>query len=160
MKKLNLGCGEEYKKGWINLDYRDNIKKDIKHNLNKIPYPFKDNEFDLVYIKNAISFLDNPIRVIKEIARLTKNGGKIVISTPHALSYSYISGLGHKHHFTENTFRDYTMKEYELEKTLKFKGYKFIYNNKWKKFIPFKNYLKIFLSGIYDDIEFEFEVVK
>ena len=37
MDKLNLGCGEDYRKGWINLDSRDNIRKDIKWNLNKFP---------------------------------------------------------------------------------------------------------------------------
>jgi len=160
MRKVNFGCGEEYKEGWINLDYRDNIKKDIKHDLNKFPYPFKNNEIDVAYIKNTIAFLEDPIKVIKELARVTKKGGQIIISTPHAISYSYLSGLGHTHHFTENTFRDYTMKEYEIENILKFEGYKFTYTNKWKKFIPLKKYLKIFLRGLYDDIEFKFSVIK
>ena len=160
MKKLNLGCGEDYKEGWINIDHRDNVKKDIKVDLNKFPYPFKKGKMDLCYMRNTLSFLRDPIRVLKELARITKNGGSVVISAPHALSYSQISGLGHNHHFTENSFNINAMREFQLEKLLKLRSQEFIYNNRWKRFIPFKNYLKIFLRGIYDDIKYEFEVIR
>ena len=32
MKRLNLGCGPDYRKGWVNVDIRKDIKADIVHN--------------------------------------------------------------------------------------------------------------------------------
>mgnify|MGYP001601928825 CR=1 FL=1 len=160
MKKLNVGCGEDYKEGWINLDHRKNVKVDVRHDLNAFPYPFKDNEIAVCYVKNALAFLRDPIRVLKELSRITRKKGKIIVHTPHAISYAYVSGLGHTHHFTENTFNEHAIKEFELEKLLRLRSIEFVYNNRWKKFIPFKKYLKIFLRGLYDDIQYEFEVTK
>ena len=40
-KKLNIGCGEFKKDGYINVDYYSVSEPDVKHDLNKFPYPFK-----------------------------------------------------------------------------------------------------------------------
>lgn len=37
MKKLNLGSGKDYKKGWINLDYNPDYK------LEKVFWKFENN---------------------------------------------------------------------------------------------------------------------
>ena len=34
--KLNLGCGTDYKEGWINVDMGD-CKCDVKHDLENFP---------------------------------------------------------------------------------------------------------------------------
>lgn len=161
MKKLNLGCGNDYKEGWINVDLGDNIKKDIKHDLNKIPYPFKENSVDIILMKQSLEHLDYPVKVLQELVRICKNGARIMIYVPHATSYAFISGLQHKSLFTENTFlkENLTGGGYDLE-NLKLIKQEFIFMNKWKKFIPFKKYLKIFFMGIYDDLYFEFKVQK
>ena len=61
LNKLNLGCGGDYKKGWVNLDYRSNIKTDVKWNLEKFPYPFKPNTFDEILLKSVLEHMQNPI---------------------------------------------------------------------------------------------------
>lgn len=33
--KINLGCGNEYKKGWINVDFNKEVKADICADLSK-----------------------------------------------------------------------------------------------------------------------------
>ena len=158
MKKLNLGCGGNYKEGWVNLDVID-VKKDIKHDLNKLPYPFKDNTFDEVLMRMILEHLDNPLIKLKEIIRICKKGAKLTIIVPHAFSYANVTDLQHKTNFTENSFGDALLMEYEL-KNLKLVNKEFMYNNKWKKFIPFKKYLKIFFVGIYDDLMFNFIIEK
>jgi hypothetical protein len=68
--------------------------------------------------------------------------------------------LQHKHSFTENTFSESLLEEYDL-KELKLVRKRFLFpSNRWKKYIPFKKYLKIFLNGIYDDLLFEFKIQK
>ena len=45
MKKLNIGCGKDVKKGYINLDNVKLSGVDIVHNINK-KFPFEKNTFD------------------------------------------------------------------------------------------------------------------
>ena len=160
MKKLNLGCGPDYKEGWVNLDCRNNVKTDLKWNLDKFSYPFKDDTFEEVLMNMVLEHLQYPTRVLGELIRICKNNAKIVLLVPHAHSYSNISDLQHKNSFTENSFVKKNLEEYELE-NLELIKTKFIFkDNKWKRYIPFKKYLKIFLNGIYDDLYFEFKVKK
>ncbi|MBU3906871.1 MAG: class I SAM-dependent methyltransferase [Nanoarchaeota archaeon] len=162
MKKLNLGCGEDYKnpgEGWVNLDNNKLFKADIYHDLNKIPYPFKANSFDKIYMKMILEHLDNPIEFLKDVIRISKKGAKIVLIAPHATSYANLTDIQHRTNFTESSFSKELLKEYNLQELI-LKKRDFIFHNKWKKVIPFKKYLKIFFNGLYEDLLFEFEVKK
>ena len=69
-KKLNLGCGNDYKEGWVNLENTDGYidrkyKADVFHDLNKYPYPFKSNEFDLILASHLVEHLEDPLRFFK-----------------------------------------------------------------------------------------------
>lgn len=103
MKKLNLGSGIGYLKGWINLDisdkdmYGQKINVDKKHDLSKFPYPFKNNEFDYVYASHIIEHLDDPFKVLKELKRITKSGGIIHIRLPHFSNGYAHTDLTHKY---------------------------------------------------------------
>ena len=127
--------------------------------LNSIPYPFKENTINVVLMSQVLEHVDSPIKVLKEIIRICEDGAKIKIYVPHANSYAYISGMEHKGLFTEHTFSEKHLKEYGLE-NLKLNKFEFVFKNKYKRFIPFKKYLKIYFNGIYDDLYFEFEVEK
>ena len=160
MKKLNLGSGPDYRKEWVNVDIRKDIKTDVVHNLNKFPYPFKADEFDFVLISHTLEHLDYPETVLKEMLRISKNGAKIIIEVPHAFSYANATDMQHRRNFTENSFTEKHIMQYGLG-ALKLQKITFLYpNNKWKKYIPFKKYFKIFLNGIYDNLLFEFKVEK
>ena len=54
--------------------------------LNKFPYPFKDNAFDVIYSSHCIEHLENKFKVFWEIYRLLKNKGIAVIRVPHITS--------------------------------------------------------------------------
>lgn len=64
MKKLHLGCGEDIKEGYINLDFLKMDGVDVVHNLNKFPYPFEDNQFDEVYASHILEHLDDLAKVM------------------------------------------------------------------------------------------------
>jgi len=106
MKKLNLGCGENYLKGWVNVDisnkdiYGKEIKVDARHDLDKIPYPFKSNEFDEVLMKHVLEHLDDIYSVINELLRITKPCGKIKLIVPHFTFYGAFRDPTHKHIFS------------------------------------------------------------
>lgn len=109
LKKLNLGSSGRPKKGYINVDWLSLVKPDVEHDLNVFPYPFLDNEFDLVEATHIVEHLDRPFLVMKEISRITRSGGRIVIKVPH-----FSRAMGHPEHFHgfDVTFPNYFNKSF------------------------------------------------
>ena len=159
MKRLNLGCGKDYLRNYFNIDNNPTHRPDLLYDLNQIPYPLKSNQFDFVRMKMILEHLDKPIEVLKEVVRICKNNALIEVTVPHANSYANITDIQHKHSFTENSFNEKMLEMYGL-KELWLESKEFIFKNKWKKFIPFKWFFKLFLNGIYDDIKFTFIIEK
>lgn len=162
MKQLNLGSGKNYRNGWVNMDIHSDFKKDVTHDFNKFPYPFKENTFDLIELRFVFEHLENPIRVLKELIRIGKNNCKIIILTSHANSYAQWSDLQHRNHMNEHILDDWQLEEYGLKKNLKLVKFTWVWDksNWWKKYIPLKSYLKIFFNGLYDNMRFELKVIK
>ena len=58
-KILNLGSGVKNNNDGIRLDFNPDVNPDILHDLNKFPYPFENNSFDLITMDNVLGELDN-----------------------------------------------------------------------------------------------------
>src|SRR3989344_5706428 len=82
-KKLNLGCGNDIKPGYLNVDFETFHGVNLVYNLNKLPYPFKENQFEEIIMRNILEHLDNPYNIMKEIYRISKQNAKVIIRTPH-----------------------------------------------------------------------------
>lgn len=118
MKKLNIGCGSDYKKGWINLDSHNRYSAEVVWNLNKLPLPFKDNEFDYVYCSHVLEDFNDPIPLMDEIYRITKRNGLIEYKVPY-FTHTWNS-IYHKRGFSISSFKTYAKKfNYDVEKNLK-----------------------------------------
>jgi SAM-dependent methyltransferase len=122
LEKLNLGCGQFKKKGFLNIDKDSLAKPDIVHNLDKIPYPFKDNSFSHIEADHVLEHLKDPFVVMKEMHRILKPKGKLRIRVPH-----FSRGFSHPDHkrgfdvsfplyFNKNFKGGYTGTEFKLEK--------------------------------------------
>ena len=92
-KKLNLGCGEDHKEGYVNLDWSPLAKPDVVHDLNAIPYPFPDSSFDLIEAFHVLEHLDKPFKVMGEMHRMLKPGGTLHVKVPH-----FSRGFTHAEH--------------------------------------------------------------
>ncbi len=92
-KKLNLGCGEDKKEGYVNLDWSPLVAPDVVHDLNKLPYPFPDDSFDLIEAYHVLEHLEKPFLIMGEFHRILKPGGKVHIKVPH-----FSRGLTHAEH--------------------------------------------------------------
>lgn len=89
----------------IDKEINESIKKGlkvIKADAEK-KLPFKDNSFDGVYLCNVIEHFEKPYRVIEEVKRILKKGGKLIILTPNfANSYKdFYNDYTHKRPFTK-----------------------------------------------------------
>ncbi len=81
--KLNLGCGWDYKKGYLNIDSNSLVNPDIIYDLNNLPYPFKKNQFKEIYCSHVIEHLYNNFKVISELHRILKVNGLLILKVPH-----------------------------------------------------------------------------
>lgn len=108
MKKLNLGCGQDIKKGYVNMDYVKQPGVDIAHDLEKFPWPIKPNTFDEVYCSHVLEHFSDLQRALKEIERILKPKGRIIIRVPHfSCGVSYRDPT-HKKLFSYFTFDYFT----------------------------------------------------
>lgn len=105
LKRLNLGCGNDYKNGFVNLDC-GNCKKDVDHNIENTPYPFGDNEFELVFAQHVLEHVskENFVNVVRELYRICANGATIQVAVPHGRSNNFLTDFTHKMPFTTRTF--------------------------------------------------------
>jgi len=93
MNKLNLGCGEDYREGFVNVDFRDNFKVDKVIDLNQLPYPFENSFFDEIIVFHVLEHLDDPFSIMKELYRIIKPNGILHIKVPH-----FSRGFTHAEH--------------------------------------------------------------
>ncbi|MFX1260338.1 MAG: methyltransferase domain-containing protein [Promethearchaeota archaeon] len=101
--KLNLGCGRDIRKGWINLDIIEKEGVDVIHDLNKLPLPFEDEKFDDVLCKDVLEHVDY-LPLINDIHRILKKGGRLLIKVPHFTSKSSYGDPTHINLFSTRSF--------------------------------------------------------
>jgi len=80
---LNVGCGDDTY-GTDFVDLYPSRKEVLKCDLGKDKLPFGNDTFDEVYAAFVLEHLKNPNMVIKEMVRVLKKGGQLVIKTDNA----------------------------------------------------------------------------
>ncbi len=82
--KLNLGCGSQKIKGYINIDAEKSVKPDRVFDFIAKPLPYKDGTVTEIVLFHTIEHIQKKYHpaVVGEIARLLKSGGKVYISYP------------------------------------------------------------------------------
>jgi len=100
MKKLNIGCGTNIKRDFVNLDAVKLPGVNVVHDLNTFPWPFKDNVFDYVNAEQILEHLNDIPKSLRELWRISKKGAKIHIGVPHYASFGAWLDLTHKHPFS------------------------------------------------------------
>jgi len=134
---LDLGCGFDAKflktispiiKKGVGIDafvtkkgLEDNIKL-ISSSLDK-KLPFDSNTFDAVTLLAVIEHLEQPVRLLQEVLRVLKPGGRLLITAPSRGAKPLLEFLAyklkllssrevadHKHYFTEISLRGQLVK--------------------------------------------------
>jgi len=131
--KINIGCGRDYREGWLNVDISRECKADAYLDirtdvLSGTWYDEKiEGNADLVYISGVLEQIgsnEELVHALNEIWRVLKPGGIIEIVVPNA-KYA----IAHRdpmdiRKFTHDTFR------YFIEGTQEYKHYGSVYGFK------------------------------
>ena len=97
---LDVGCGRQKTQGAIGIDIVKDSNADLLHDLNFLPYPFKDNKFDEVICKQILEHLEKPLDVLQEIHRISKPNALLFIEVPHFSCFYAFCDLQHKRFFS------------------------------------------------------------
>lgn len=102
-EKLNLGCGNDIRADYVNLDLCALDGVDVVHDLNVLPLPFEDGTFSEILCQDVFEHVDYP-PLLKECLRILKPGGRILIDVPHFSSNNNFVDPTHRNRFSVKTF--------------------------------------------------------
>ena len=83
--KLNVGCGHQILKGWVNCDLIPGKGVNQVFDASK-RWPFDDNSIDQVYMSHILEHLEHWEDTVLEAARVLKFGGLFTIRVPYGVN--------------------------------------------------------------------------
>lgn len=103
-EKLNLGCGNDAKDGYVNVDKFAFKGADIIWDMNKTPFPFKENSFSEIIMNHVLEHVEDVPKTMEEVWRISKPGALIFIGVPYFTGINAVKDPTHKHFFCVGTF--------------------------------------------------------
>jgi len=101
--KLNLGCGNDTRKGYTNVDVMNIEGVDVVCDIEK-KLPFKDNSISEIMLNHIVEHIKDLESFLKELYRISRDGCIINIRTPYFSHESAFSNYQHIRRFTWTTF--------------------------------------------------------
>src|SRR3546814_2657741 len=84
--KLNLGCGHKKLDGWVNVDQAPACAPDAVVDLERFPWPFRDDAAEEVVLRHVLEHLgvtpDVYLGVLQELYRVCAPDARIRITVP------------------------------------------------------------------------------
>lgn len=82
--KLHLGCGEEKREGWINIDINKKVDPDLAADVKNLGM-FTDGSVDEIECCHLFEHLTYPeaVKAMKEWHRILKQGGRLYLELPN-----------------------------------------------------------------------------
>ena len=80
--KLNLGCGTDIKKGFVNIDKYEHLPGVTNCDLN-LSLPYSNNSVDYIHCEHLLYYLDNPADFLRDLYRICKPKAKVKLIVTH-----------------------------------------------------------------------------
>jgi len=82
--KLNLGCGEDIKQGYLNVDFRKTHPLVFECDLSKFPWPWKTNSVETVMMLDFLEHFKMSMTdvLMSEVTRILAPNGEVIIQVP------------------------------------------------------------------------------
>lgn len=113
--KLNLGCGNDYKKGYWNCDVSPLVNTDEIVDLEKPLNTFQSNSVDEIICNHTLEHINNFIPLMHELHRICRNGAIIKIKTPFYSSWGQYNDPTHVGFFSPFSFEYFKAGNYSHE---------------------------------------------
>ena len=81
-KLLNLGSGDDYRDGWLNIDIDSSINPDMVVDLDEYPWPFPSDHFLQVEARHVFEHVSDPLVAFREVTRILQDGGEFIFTYP------------------------------------------------------------------------------
>lgn len=112
---LNLGCGDDIKEGWVNVDpYASGV--DEHWNLLDIPWPYESGSVKHILCDQVLEHLpprvrlsdgeethDSVVAVLSEMSRVLRPSSQALVGVPYANSYEDLQNPTHYRKFRPST---------------------------------------------------------
>lgn len=92
---LDLGCGSHKHPGAFGVDIRGD-QFDLRHDLDKTPWPLPNDHFVLVFAVQVLEHLADAVKVMEEIWRVCTHGALVVVSVPNGFCDGFVQDPDHK----------------------------------------------------------------
>ncbi|HYK17869.1 MAG TPA: methyltransferase domain-containing protein [Bryobacteraceae bacterium] len=174
-RTLDVGCGIKKFPGAIGIDRNPRTRADVICDLDRVPYPFRDNSFANLRAIHVIEHVSDVVRAMEEFYRIVIPGGRILLVTPHYTDFSSFCDPTHRWHLNTFSFRYFgedhggfgyysqarfreTRVRVKLLALWRYLGFELLVNY-FPRFRQFwEHYLCFVIRG--KVMEFEFEVIK
>lgn len=160
--KLHLGCGQNYRQGWVNVDHSPFVKCDIVHDLEHRPWPFRDSSVTEIEMYAVLEHLSDTLATLAELHRIMLPGATCHIHVPYACSVWAFQDPTHKAYFTERTldyvkngfdYNFYTPIRFEIVQAKLTTGTN-SFLARLRNLIPCRKLLRWFLWNMYDGVDY------
>ncbi len=105
--KLNLGCGNNYVEGYVNVDREPAAEPDVVADLETFPWPFDDDSVDEVRASHVLEHLGAQANVfmgvMQELYRVCRAGALIHVIVPHPRNDAFLDDPTHVRVITPGT---------------------------------------------------------
>lgn len=105
--KLNLGVGRDALDGWVNVDIKQYTGVNVIWNLNIVPWPFENEQFDEILALDILEHVVDLTAVMDECWRILQPGGEITIRGPVAGELNHFADPTHLRGFMARSFNYY-----------------------------------------------------
>ncbi len=113
-KVLELGCGQKkIVSHSTSVDINPRSRADVIHDLNRTPYPFENDSFDVLIAEHVLEHLEDMILVMQEVHRICRPSALVFVEVPHFSSSEFFTDPTHRHSFSTRSF-DYFVPGTEL----------------------------------------------
>ena len=106
--KINLGCGKDYIDGWINVDFYDDSKCDVVHDLEEFPWPWENDSVSEIRIIHTLEHLGADwkiyIKILQEMYRICEDDAKIEVHVPSPWHWNFTADPSHVRPIIPDTF--------------------------------------------------------
>jgi SAM-dependent methyltransferase len=102
---LDVGCGSKKWPGATGVDISPATDADVIQDLDDFPYELPSDSYDQILVQDVIEHVAEPYRVMAELHRVGRDGGRIHLRTPHFSSALAYGDPTHKHYLSAMAVR-------------------------------------------------------